>query len=98
MTSLMLFTLSSRSMTVAAETAEKVMEALAASGVVDEEGILGPTPALIEKLRGNYRFHVLVRGEIGLADRQVLAVAARKAITDAKGVDIQWNVDPVNLF
>ncbi|MBU8921989.1 MAG: primosomal protein N' [Bacteroidales bacterium] len=97
-TSLMLFTLSSRSMTVAAETAERVMEALVASGAAGGDGILGPTPALIEKLRGNYRFHVLARGEIGFADRKVLAAAARKAMTGAKGVDIQWNVDPVNLF
>jgi primosomal protein N' (replication factor Y) len=94
--SLMLFTVSSRSREQAARAAELVAGALekAAGGAA---GVLGPTPALIERLRGKHRLQILVRGLLDDGLRLGLLRAARASLSGMKPVELQWDVDPIEL-
>ena len=65
-------------------------------------GIGGPVgsgkTALIEKLRGSYRFHLLVKGDRDAADKRRISDAAGRAAGDNRDLTLQFDVDPVNLF
>jgi primosomal protein N' (replication factor Y) len=95
--SLMLFVISSRSREKAVEAAGNVAASLAKALAGAAAGLLGPTPALIERLRGRYRFQILVKGSLDAPLRLSLLGAARRSLAGAKGVDLQWDVDPVAL-
>jgi primosomal protein N' (replication factor Y) len=59
--------------------------------------VLGPAPAPISKLRGNYRFHIQVHG----ADGAQLRRAVRDAADRLKAPDeVQWiaDVDPIDML
>ena len=59
--------------------------------------VLGPAPAPIAKLRGNFRFHLQVHGSEPAGLRQ----AVREATGELKSVDgIQWiaDVDPLDML
>ena len=52
--------------------------------------ILGPAKATVEKLRGKYRYHILIRCDAGAAIQPVI----RRAQTLVKSIDgVQWIVD-----
>ena len=59
--------------------------------------VLGPTPALIERLRGRYRFQILVKGIFEGTARPDMVRAAREALAGIKGIDLEWDVDPVSV-
>jgi primosomal protein N' (replication factor Y) len=59
--------------------------------------VLGPTPALIERLRGRYRLQILVKGILDPHVRRSMVHEAREALSGMKGIDLQWDVDPVVL-
>ena len=59
--------------------------------------ILGPAPAPLAKLRGNFRFQIQVQGADGAGLRQ----AVRQATSDLKPPeDVQWiaDVDPLDML
>ena len=63
--------------------------------------VIGPAPAPIERLRGKYRWHFLVKtpnplraGEIGQKIQQLWASSFKKK----KGISIVVDVDPLNLL
>ena len=60
-------------------------------------GVLGPTPALIERLRGRYRLQILVKGILDPDLRRDMVRTAREALSGMKSIDLQWDVDPVTL-
>ncbi len=95
---LMLFTISSRSREAASEAADRVRSGIAFRGGVDDADVLGPTSAVIEKLRGRYRFHLLVRGVEKANEKSKLVKIAQEAVRSRRNIELQWNVDPVNLF
>lgn len=79
----------------AAQTAERLgveLRARAAEGV----RVLGPTPAPIERLRGWYRWQLLVRSSRGLAARAIAAAACEAVRSRAwrQGVRLVIDVDP----
>jgi len=94
---LMLFTVSSRSRESAAGAAAEVAAALEKTLAGAAPGVLGPTPALIERLRGRYRFQILVKGSLDEPLRRRLLGAARESLAGAKSIDLQWDVDPIAL-
>lgn len=94
---LMLFTVSSRSRESAAGAAAEVAAALEKTLTGAAPGVLGPTPALIERLRGRYRFQILVKGSLDEPLRRKLLGAARESLAGAKSIDLQWDVDPIAL-
>jgi primosomal protein N' (replication factor Y) len=102
---LMLFTVSSRSRERALAAADRIASALGELGPARSSddagpartGVLGPTPALIERLRGRYRFQILVKGILEETARRGMVRAAREALAGMKSIDVQWDVDPITL-
>ena len=107
---LVLFTVSSRSREQAERGAEAaaaaVSKRLAAEGgawalptsLGDGRGeVLGPTPALVEWLRGTYRIQILVKGRFDPPLARELVHAAQESIGAARGAELQWDVDPMSL-
>jgi primosomal protein N' (replication factor Y) len=94
---LMLFTVSGRSREPAESAAAKVAAALERTLGTAGAAVLGPTPALVERLRGRHRFQVLVRGAFAPDAPAAMVKAARGSLAGAKQIDLQWDVDPIEL-
>jgi len=92
---LTLFTVSSPSRENAVKGAGKVAAALenASSGC----DVLGPVPALIERLRRKYRVQILVRGDITPSLNRKLVKGAQAAVSKLPRTDVQWDVDPLSI-
>ena len=61
--------------------------------------ILGPAPAPLERIKGSYRWQVLVRGDGGDARALVEAVLAQKgALKLPSAITLAVDVDPVDLL
>ena len=95
---LILLTVASPTAAGALEAGERVAAALADTGLVPSRDLLGPVPALIARLRGKHRVQILVRGDHGAREKSALVGAARAAAAAARGADVQWNVDPLEIF
>lgn len=95
---LILFTVSSLSAASATEGSRLVYEALEGEGLRDAQALLGPVAALVERIKGRYRFHVMARGRFPDEARKRLVDAAVRALSGMKGIDLQWDVNPVNLL
>jgi primosomal protein N' (replication factor Y) len=94
---LMLFTVSSGNLERAREAAESAAESL--NDLFAQAGfdVLGPTPALIAKLRGRCRFQVLVKGSPDERRKKSAVAAVLAGLARFKNVDVQWDVDPMNM-
>jgi len=64
-----------------------------------EGGVLGPAPAPLSKLRGRYRWHLLLRGRpgAGLHGRVQLVLAEAERLP-AAGVRFEVDVDPLDML
>ncbi len=96
--SLILMTVSARTRDAAMKGGEAVAEAAAASGSVPEFSILGPVPAMIERLRSMFRVQLLIRADIGPDEKRRLVERAREAVSGMRSVSLQWDVDPLDIF
>jgi primosomal protein N' (replication factor Y) (superfamily II helicase) len=94
---LMLFTVSARTREQAESAAAKVAGALAGSLGSANAVVLGPTPALVERVRGRHRFQLLVRGTFEPDAPGAMVRSARESLAGAKQIDLQWDVDPIAL-
>jgi primosomal protein N' (replication factor Y) len=94
---LMLFTVSARTREQAESAAAKIAGALERSLDPASAAVLGPTPALVERIRGRHRFQLLVRGTFEPEARGSMVRSARESLAGAKQVDLQWDVDPIEL-
>jgi primosomal protein N' (replication factor Y) len=94
---LMLFTVSARTREQAESAAAKIAGALERSLEPASAVVLGPTPALVERMRGRHRFQLLVRGTFEPEARSAMVRSARESLAGAKQVDLQWDVDPIEL-
>jgi primosomal protein N' (replication factor Y) len=63
-------------------------------------GILGPAPAPLERLRGRYRWQLLVRGRNGAAIRATAAAGRDAVRREARSRDVRVlvDVDPYNML
>ncbi|MCK4349837.1 MAG: primosomal protein N' [Candidatus Krumholzibacteria bacterium] len=95
--SVSLFTASARSEEVAHGAGEMLARSLAAALDPKTYSVLGPTEALVGRLRGRYRLHVLVKGGLDDGERKKLIASAKKALKESKGVDLRWDFDPVQF-
>jgi primosomal protein N' (replication factor Y) len=94
---LMLFTVAARTRESAESAAAKVAAALGRTLEPAGAAVLGPTPALVERVRGRHRFQILVRGTFAPDAPAAMVRSARESLAGAKQVDLQWDVDPVEL-
>ncbi len=76
----------------AAERIAAAMRSNAPRGIA----VLGPAPAPIARLRGRYRWQILLRGRNGKALRQVAAGA--KTVGRAKDMRLTIDIDPQSLL
>jgi len=60
--------------------------------------ILGPAPAPLARLRGRYRFRVMMRAVDRAALRRVVVAVARRASQGSRAVRVAIDVDPVQLL
>ena len=89
----------------AEELADRVREALAGDpgdgetplNPAADSRVLGPAPAPIAKLRGNYRFHIQVHGADGAQLRRAVRDAAERLKAPE---EVQWiaDVDPLDML
>jgi primosomal protein N' (replication factor Y) len=94
---LILLTVTSTARSNAERGGERVQRFLSdrySGGSID---ILGPVPALVERVRGRYRVHVLVRGNVDVRRKNDMIRVAREAVSSLPRTDIQWDVDPLTL-
>jgi primosomal protein N' (replication factor Y) len=91
---LILFTVSSPIEGSAVSGGEKIRRALSERFGGGGTDVLGPVPALVERVRGRYRVQVLVRGDIGPGAKREMVRTAREAVAAVSRVDVQWDVDP----
>ncbi len=83
-----------------AERAAKALRGQVGAAKVDAMRVLGPAPAPIERLRGRYRWQVVVRSTEAAAMRAALAsMQAQLGGRDARGgVFVGIDLDPVNML
>lgn len=95
---LVLLTVSSTSSGDACTGAEQVAAAVVKTCRSKRDcRVLGPAPAMIEKLRGRYRMQILIRGDLDDAERKKLVSAARAAVPGRSRAEVRWDVDPLNI-
>jgi primosomal protein N' (replication factor Y) len=92
-----LFTVSARSEGASREAGERLARALAAAIDPKTCAVLGPTEALIGRLRGRYRLQLLVKGALDDRVRKVLIASAKKSLKELKGIELRWDFDPVQF-
>ena len=88
---LALFTVGAPAEETARRAGELLARALASEGGID---VLGPTEALVKRLKRQYRFQVLVKGDLPVERRRRLVDGAKKALSDLGKIDLWWNFDP----
>jgi primosomal protein N' (replication factor Y) len=78
------------------QCAARIGAAAEARGVT----VLGPAPQAMARLRGRYRWHLLLKGTSGAAAREIAAQALEWAESGARspGVRVQVDVDPVEVL
>jgi primosomal protein N' (replication factor Y) len=61
--------------------------------------VLGPAPAPLARLRGEYRFQVLIKTANRRTAREALDLAMDRALTAGyKSQSISIEIDPINLM
>jgi len=83
----------------AAETAKTLRNALDAANTDKSARVLGPAPASLSRLKGEYRIQILLKAASRTKLRQVLDIALADA--EAKSCDLKIvyvEIDPVNLM
>jgi primosomal protein N' (replication factor Y) len=85
---------------VAESAAEGLRGALITGSARSPLEILGPVPAPIEKIRGKYRYHLLLKGEDSRAVHRAGAFIQQfeRQWTRGRGVQIILDVDPVDML
>jgi primosomal protein N' (replication factor Y) len=60
--------------------------------------VLGPAPAVFERLMDRYRFQILVKGDLSLRHKAWLAGCLRTLAASYPGVDVMHDIDPVSSY
>lgn len=79
-----------------ASSAQRLAEEIRRRAAGTQLELLGPAEAPIPKLRGRYRWHVIVRGQRGEGQEVLREMLA--GISDWTGVSVAVDVDPVSLM
>ncbi|MBK7672087.1 MAG: primosomal protein N' [bacterium] len=60
--------------------------------------VLGPAPAVFERLMDRYRFQVLLKGDLPLRHKAWLAGCLRALAVSFPGVEVMLDIDPVSSY
>jgi primosomal protein N' (replication factor Y) len=85
---------------VVERAAEALAEAIAQEAVRQDVRVLGPAPQALARLRGKYRWHLLLKSTSGKAVREVAAKALEWAESKARprAVRVAADVDPIEVL
>ena len=82
-----------------AEAAAMTLAAVVREGLAGEgRELLGPAPAVFERLQDRYRWQLLVKGSLGAERKRWLAACARALQARERGVEVALDIDPVGLY
>jgi primosomal protein N' (replication factor Y) len=86
--------------TATEETAAALAEHIRCHARAAQIGVLGPTPAPLERLRRRYRWQILLRGRNAAALRRAAAAAREAVIQRARRADVRVlvDVDPYSML
>ena len=59
--------------------------------------VLGPTPCVIEKLNGNYRFQIIIKNKLEQKGHQFVSSFLSK-INSPKDIKMTIDVDPLDIL
>jgi primosomal protein N' (replication factor Y) len=91
---LALFTVGASTEEGARRAGEILARSLSSAKGTEALSVLGPTEALLKRLKRSYRFQVLVRGELPNELRRSLVDAAKGALSELGKIDLRWDFDP----
>jgi len=94
---LVLLTVVSRVEKRAKEAAEELFESLS-GGLGKSIEILGPSPALLARIKGRFRVQILLKGDVTADVKRKIARVSSEILSRRKGTEILWDVDPVDLL
>jgi len=60
--------------------------------------VLGPAPAVFERLQNRFRYQILLKGPLGTGEKSWLAACMRTLKDRCSGVDLLLDFDPVGLW
>ncbi len=60
--------------------------------------ILGPAPAVFNRLQDRYRYQILIKGQLSVREKGWLAACLRSMREKHRGLDAILDVDPVGLY
>ncbi|MBD3179897.1 MAG: primosomal protein N' [Candidatus Latescibacteria bacterium] len=92
-----LLTVSSRSAEKAREASGRMKDALE-GGLSGKFHLLGPAPAQLYKLRGRFRYHIILKGKFAPALKKTIVETAGEAVSEISSADLEWNVEPVGFY
>ncbi|MCH2171519.1 primosomal protein N' [Myxococcota bacterium] len=84
----------------AAESAQRLAESLDPSGLANagDLELLGPVPAALSRLRGRYRYQLVVKGSDGRALREAAETLHQTTRDLAHGTTASVDVHPINML
>jgi primosomal protein N' (replication factor Y) len=91
---LALFTVGASNEEAARRAGEHLARSLASTKGAETLEVLGPTEALVKRLKRQYRFQVLVKGELPKELRRSLVDGAKEDLSDLGKIDLRWDFDP----
>jgi len=94
---LVLLTVHSRS-EKKAKTVGEVLCARLESALGERVELLGPTEALISRIKSRFRVQILIKGSFNVGDKEKVARVCREILSENRGVEIEWDVDPIDLL
>ncbi len=87
-----------RRQALAAEAAGALGRALREQFPAGPVTVLGPAPAVFERLLDRYRFQVLLKGDLNLRHKAWLASCLRALAAGYPGVEVLHDIDPVSCY
>lgn len=87
-----------RRQVVAAEAAGALGRALREQFGAGPVAVLGPAPAVFERLMDRYRFQVLLKGDLTVRHKAWLASCLRALAAGYPGVEVMHDFDPVSSY
>jgi primosomal protein N' (replication factor Y) len=65
---------------------------------LSQRQILGPAPAVFERLQDRYRFQILLKGDMKVIEKKWLTECVRRLKDSERGLEASIDVDPVTLY
>jgi primosomal protein N' (replication factor Y) len=87
-----------RRQALAAEAAGALGRALREQFAAGPVTVLGPAPAVFERLMDRYRFQVLLKGDLTVRHKAWLASCLRALAAGFPGVEVMHDFDPVSSY